>query len=55
MSTPPEIVIPFEHYVELVDASDRMHFLELFGVDNWEGYDEAMQALQDYYDTEDQG
>lgn len=53
MSTPPEITIPFEHYVKLVDDSDKLHFLERYGVDNWDGYDEAVQALEDYYTAED--
>lgn len=53
MSTPPSITVPFEHYAKLVDDSDKLHFLEEFGVDNWEGYDEAMQALETYYSIEE--
>lgn len=48
----PEITVPWSHYCDLVNAADKLAWLELFGVDNWEGYDEAMQALETYYDEE---
>lgn len=52
MSNPNQITISWEEYVRLVNDSDEMAFLRMFDVANWEGYDMAMQALEDYYTAE---
>ncbi|MGL4353204.1 MAG: hypothetical protein ACRCTP_04605 [Aeromonas popoffii] len=33
-------------YARLTAAEDKLLMLEGYGVDNWEGYDDAMQALE---------
>jgi len=34
-----------DRYEELVEAEARLQALEAAGVDNWEGYDEAMEEV----------
>ncbi|MFF9268604.1 hypothetical protein [Streptomyces rochei] len=34
-------------YQELKRASDELAALEAYGVDNWEGYGDAMQSLEE--------
>lgn len=41
------IVISLDEYVEFVRKSDVLNALEAAGVDNWEGYDYAMELLDD--------
>lgn len=53
LSTPPDITVPLAHYGELVEAAEELMFLKAHGVDNWEGYDRAMQELADYYAAEE--
>jgi len=43
---PFPITISRERHKELLDAERRLDALEAAGVDNWEGYDEA---IRDYY------
>ncbi|QFG06670.1 host RecBCD nuclease inhibitor [Proteus phage Myduc] len=44
----PEMVeITKERYEELLQAEDKLNALECAGVDNWCGYDEAMDALEE--------
>lgn len=45
------VEITREEYLELVAAQRKLACLEAWGVDNWEGYDEAME---DYVDPEDE-
>lgn len=33
-------------YNELVEAERKLRALEAFGVDNWEGYDDAMSSIK---------
>jgi len=39
------VTITLEDYAELQAASDKLDALEAAGVDNWEGYDFAMDIL----------
>lgn len=34
-------------YARMTAAEDKLHMLEGHGVDNWDGYDDAMMALED--------
>ncbi len=45
---PEEIVnVAKSVYDDLIEASLKLRALEAAGVDNWEGYDSAMEMLQD--------
>lgn len=50
MDTGPTVTIATEEYEELLDASDKLAALQDAGVDNWEGYAEAMAI---FYEDED--
>jgi len=41
------IEVSKRRYQELLDAEARLDALEAGGVDNWEGYDEAMRILEE--------
>jgi hypothetical protein len=45
-----EITIPAGRFAELTNAEAKLNALEAAGVDNWEGYDHAMDILNE---TED--
>jgi hypothetical protein len=45
-----EVTIPARRFKELTDAEATLNALEAAGVDNWEGYDHAMDILNE---TED--
>lgn len=49
---PEELMITMTkpEYDKLCEAYDKLEALECYGVDNWEGYGEAMESL---YDGED--
>lgn len=34
-------------YNELVEAERKLRYLENWGVDNWEGYDDAMREMKE--------
>lgn len=38
------VIVDREKYHELLNRSAKLHALEAAGVDNWEGYDEAMSS-----------
>ena len=40
-------VISVREYEKLCEAYDKLQALECYGVDNWEGYEDAMQSLYD--------
>lgn len=42
----PNITISRERYAELDAAEDKLNALEAAGVDNWQGYDIAMEELR---------
>lgn len=41
------ILVPKEEYEELVEDSKKLSCLEGAGVDNWEGYSEAMEYMEE--------
>ena len=47
MTHPDKIEIPFLEYVDLLAAKEKLDALKAFGVDGWEGYQEAMGSLED--------
>ncbi len=47
MTTPEKIEIPFDEYIDLLAAKEKLSALEAFGVDGWSGYQEAMDSLED--------
>lgn len=46
---PEELMITMtkSEYDKLCEAYDKLQALECYGVDNWEGYEDAMQSLYD--------
>lgn len=48
MTAPRRMVtIQKSTYVDLVECKRKLDALECFGVDNWEGYGEAMRSLEE--------
>ena len=45
--TQPVVEISPERYQELLDAERLLNALEAAGVDNWEGYDAAVESLDE--------
>lgn len=41
------VTIPMEEYEDLLDSAKMLSALHFAGVDNWEGYDFAMDAYQE--------
>lgn len=41
------VAIPVERYEELLNAEKKLGALEASGVDNWSGYDDAMEWLEE--------
>ena len=41
------VTITREEYIELLDCKERLECLEAAGVDNWEGYDYAMEMYSE--------
>jgi len=41
------ITISQKEYARLIRADNKLEALECFGVDNWGGYSDAMQSLED--------
>lgn len=41
------VAIPQQHFLSLVEDSEKLEALDNFGVDNWGGYTEAMQSLEE--------
>jgi len=48
-----QITIPFALYNELSDDSEFLSYLRAAGVDNWEGYDEALKMVEQAFLEED--
>lgn len=48
------VTIPRKEYDDLLDDSLLLNCLEGAGVDNWQGYDYAMEEYQALTDTENQ-
>ena len=47
MTAPATIEIPFMEYIDLCAAKEELDALKAFGVDGWEGYQAAMDSLED--------
>lgn len=43
----PEIHLAHRQYKELLEDQNRLRALEAAGVDNWDGYDYALDQLKD--------
>jgi len=41
------VTITQKEYDRLVESDNKLEALECFGVDNWGGYSDAMQSLDD--------
>jgi hypothetical protein len=46
------VTISKKEYEELVKDSEKLSALEAAGVDNWQGYDNAMEMMKDMEDME---
>ena len=47
------ILVPKEEYEELIEDSKKLNCLEVAGVDNWEGYSEAMEDMEEEKESEE--
>lgn len=47
MATQKMIEIPLEEYLDLQRDSELLDALRVGGVDNWEGWDDAIEAFHD--------
>jgi hypothetical protein len=43
-----KFIVDPKRYEQLIEDQKKLNALESAGVDNWEGYDEAMEFLDDY-------
>lgn len=48
------ISIPIEEYKKLLDDSEFLGALRAAGVDNWDGYDYALELMDDDEEPEDE-
>lgn len=55
MSDAPMITITQKEYDELQDESAMLAALDAAGVDNWSGYDDALNLLAEWEEQENQG
>ena len=46
------VAISKKEYESLLEDSEKLSALEAAGVDNWEGYDNAMEMMKDMEDME---
>ena len=46
------VTISKEEYESLLEDSEKLSALEAAGVNNWEGYDSAMELMEDMEDME---
>jgi len=46
------VTISKKEYESLLEDSEKLSALEAAGVDNWEGYDNAMEMMEDMEDME---
>ena len=47
MAEEETVTIPKRYYDELIERSTELAALESFGADNWDGYEDALQSLED--------
>ena len=43
-----KVSITFDEYNQLLDRDQKLRVLKVVGVDNWEGYEEAMNILEEW-------
>lgn len=48
-----EIKITASRYIELLRSEDLLEMLRAYGVDNWEGWDEAISAFHEEHGSGD--
>lgn len=46
----PTVTIPKSEYDQLMHDADKLSCLEALGVDNWQGYDDAMEMLSNMHE-----
>ena len=44
-----KVAIPYSEYCALLKAQAKLRFLVKFGVDNWDGFSEAMEEFHRTY------
>lgn len=54
MSVAEKVEVPTQLYLAYREAYLKLQVLEAHGVDNWEGYDDAMSELFDPEDNENE-
>jgi hypothetical protein len=54
MTKEDSITISLKRYLDLMAKEDILEALKIFGVENWEGYDEAMRSLEDEDNDEEE-
>lgn len=47
MAGKPEVVMELEEYLEMRRAAEMFYALKDAGVDNWDGYDEAIEFYEE--------
>uniref|UniRef100_A0A6H1ZQ79 Uncharacterized protein n=1 Tax=viral metagenome TaxID=1070528 RepID=A0A6H1ZQ79_9ZZZZ len=47
------ITISIKKYEALLEDSKKLSFLEMFGVDNWSGYEDAMREMREEEEDEE--
>lgn len=48
MTNTSMVEITEDHYERLLESEDKLAALEAAGVDNWQGYDDAMDILREW-------
>ncbi len=51
---PKTTTVNYKYFLDLLDAKDKLDALMRHGVDNWEGYGDAMRELDAGDDEEDE-
>lgn len=46
------VTIPESEYDQLMRDADKLSCLEAMGVDNWQGYDDAMEMLSQMHEMD---
>lgn len=45
-----QVIMPIKYYQDLLRDQEMLNCLLAAGVDNWEGYTEALEMMEDYND-----
>lgn len=54
MTTAPSVTISLAEYEELLESDAMLNALTAAGVDNWDGYDEAISIYDEYNNSADE-